>query len=166
MIAEPLNDRTLKAHLDHVKAESKRRSEAAIMSLSLKVANLTKAKLTMRTHRQDEPTNASPGGPPALVSGQLRRAVGTEKQSGRHVLVRVGVRDSSRSAYRASKHPRKTLALGPGGSKTSDNGTVGKALEHGLRGGRSYPFLKPAFKEGTSGFEGLFKYEFSKGDWH
>ena len=108
---------------------------AALTSLALSIEREAKANLALHTHKYGTRTTARPGGPPALVSGTLRRAV-THTRPVRTPLgweVRVGV---ARGFY--PPYPRN--------GKRVQAGTYGLILEKtGLRNGTTYPFLHPAF---------------------
>lgn len=84
------------------------------------------------THKYGTPTPASPGGPPALISGALRRAITktpiTAFPGG--FECRVGVAAGVFPTYGKTRTPADQY---------------GSYLEKGLRNGAKYPFLTPAF---------------------
>jgi hypothetical protein len=107
---------------------------AAMTSLALAVERRAKDNLAKSRHRRGMPTAARPGGPPALVSGTLRRSVthGPPKVGPGEVTVRVGLGAGFYPPY-------------PAGGKRTMSSKYGYYLETGLRNGAKYPFLHPAF---------------------
>lgn len=85
------------------------------------------------THRYGTPTPARPGGPPALISGTLRRSVTHSP------IVRGGFGWETRVGLASGFFP-------PYGKKRSPSSKYGAALETGLRNGAKYPWLLPAFR--------------------
>lgn len=106
------------------------------------------------THKYGTPTPASPGGPPALVSGTLRRSV-------THTPIRlasVGIWET-----------RVGLAAGvfppyPRSGRRTQSSKYGFYLETGLRNGATYPWLLPAFKTVMPQLRGITA-EVFKGPW-
>lgn len=108
------------------------------------VAGLTEAALALEreaklnlgkggTHRYGTRTPAHPGGPPALISGTLRRSV-THSMVTKAAFgweVRVGTAGG---------------VFPPYGKKRTASSKYGAALETGLRNGAKYPWLLPAFR--------------------
>jgi hypothetical protein len=87
------------------------------------------------THKRGTKTPASPGGPPALVSGTLRRSV-------THTLVtRVNV------GIWETKVGTGVGVFPPYGKNRTASSQYGAALETGLRNGVRYPWLEPAFRQ-------------------
>lgn len=87
------------------------------------------------THQRGTKSPATPGGPPALVSGTLRRSV-THTPVTR---VNVGIWET-RVGTGAGFYP-------PYGKNRSTSSRYGAALETGLRNGARYPWLEPAFRQ-------------------
>jgi hypothetical protein len=109
---------------------------AALTSLALAIEREAKQSLAQHTHTYGTRTSASSGGPPALVSGTLRRSITHTRPatSAAGVEVRVGVGAGFYPPYPAT------------GTRTSSS-KYGYYLETGLRNGVKYPFLHPAFRK-------------------
>ena len=84
------------------------------------------------THRYGTPTPAHPGGPPALISGTLRRSVTHSP------IVRGAFGWETRVGLASGFFP-------PYGKKHTQSSRYGYYLETGLRNGAKYPWLLPAF---------------------
>jgi hypothetical protein len=112
-------------------AEDKTRAGLTEAALALE----REAKLNLSkggTHRYGTPTPARPGGPPALISGTLRRSV-THSPIARGAFgweTRVGL---ARGFYP------------PYGRRRTRSSKYGYFLETGLWNGAKYPWLLPAF---------------------
>lgn len=124
---------------------------AALTSLALAVEREAKANLGRSSHPYGTRTPATPGGPPSLISGTLRRSVTHTRPTvtAAGAEVRVGVA--------AGFYPRY------GRGKRTSSSRYGLYLETGLRGGQTYPFLRPAFRKvAASGDVGRFV----AAEWH
>lgn len=66
-----------KAAIDALVKAADDGSRRAVNNAALKLSSRTKAKLTTSSHKKGTPTLSSPGEPPSLVTGQLRRSVKT-----------------------------------------------------------------------------------------
>jgi hypothetical protein len=86
------------------------------------------------THRYGTPTPASPGGPPALISGTLRRSVTHSP------VVKGAFGWETRVGLAAGFYPPY-----PKNGNRTQSSRYGLALETGLRNGAKYPWLLPAF---------------------
>lgn len=146
-----------------VTAEGNRRSDEALLVTAISVENEVKvALLRSGTHVAGTPTPASPGNPPALVSGQLRRSISHTVLKGLAVTtVRIGPAETTRLPY--SKKGSRSLTHRVGGAGgTITNGKLGLILETGVRGGHRYPFMKEGFDKGIAGREGQWRVVFSR----
>lgn len=124
-----------------VALEGDARMGIALGKLSIAVETKTKQNLGQSSHPYGTPTPATPGGPPALVSGTLRRSIthtpvlrifaGWESKVG----TGVGFFGPYPRRGRNGGAPRRTAS-----SK------YGYYLETGLRNGATYKFLEPAMK--------------------
>lgn len=106
------------------------------------------------THKYGTRTPATPGGPPALISGTLRRST-------THMPVRrvsLGVWET-RVGVAAGVYPPY-----PRSGRRSPSSKYGEALETGLRNGATYPWLMPAAKTVIPRMSGITA-EFFKGPW-
>jgi len=166
MREEPLDAAHLRRHMLSVAAKGHERADKAILSLGLKVLNSARKKVVEGgRHAYGTPTPASPGRGPAGVTYQLRGSLDKEVRIKRGAMVvRVGPRDTERRQSGKGARRRMLSLRARGGSST--NGVIGAALETGGRYGVRYPWLYPAFKEGTKDHKGAFMVTFSKGDWH
>jgi len=106
---------------------------AALTALALAVERRAKQDLALTTHTRKTPTPASPGGPPALVSGTLRRSVTHTRPTVLPGMVEVRVGTA-------------TGFYPPYGKKRTPSSKYGFYLETGLRNGDTYPWLRPAFQ--------------------
>lgn len=114
-------------------ADSRRR--IAIGAIADAVVRAAKEDLALNTHTYKTKTTATPGGPPALVSGNLRRSV-----------VRTPVTLGSLGwettvGVAAGFYP----LYGDKRGKTPSS-KYGLYLETGLRNGSKYPWLLPAYE--------------------
>src|SRR5262249_45183235 len=110
-----------------------------------------KRRLGLHTHRRGTPTTATKGGPPALVSGTLRRAI-THSRPELSALgweVRVGVASGFYPPY--PMHGTRTPA-----SK------YGSILELEL----DYPFLEPSFRKVVEGEGAALIGRLIHAEWH
>jgi hypothetical protein len=105
----------------------------AVTRLALGVEAAAKEALNLRTHTYGTPTPATPGGPPAKISGDLLRSVTHEVEGS---VARIGPADLPHSRY----DTRGLRSRGGARAPTSDTGTIGKALEENL----GYPWLAPS----------------------
>lgn len=106
------------------------------------------------THKYGTKTPASPGGPPALISGTLRRSVTHTPVT----LVRMGIWET-RIGVAAGVYPPY-----PRSGKRTQSSKYGEALEKGLRNGVTYPWLLPAAHLVMPRLSGITA-EFYKGPW-
>jgi len=94
-----------------------------------------RSRLAESSHPYGEPTTAAPGGPPALVSGTLRRSV---------------IHTEPRLAGPMTWEARVGLAAGmfpPYGHDRTPSSKYGLYLETGLRNGTTYPWFIPAWQD-------------------
>jgi hypothetical protein len=133
-------------------AKSRATGAAAITSLALAVERRAKEDLAKNTHPYKPwgGTTASQGGPPALVSGTLRRSVTHSRAEATATgwEIRVGVAAGFYPPY--PKNGRKT-----------PSSEYGRYLEEDL----GYPWLVPAFEAVTSSGAGQIG-RFFAADWH
>jgi hypothetical protein len=114
-------------------AEATRRSVKTLTELALTVEKQAKINASNGAHKYGTPTPARPGEGPAVISGNLRRAIThtSVRTTATGFEVMVGTAVGFPSTY---------------GSKTPA-GKYGYYLEvKGLVNGAKYPFLQPAFK--------------------
>jgi hypothetical protein len=104
------------------------------------------------THKYGTKSPARPGGPPALISGTLRRSTTHTpvKAITGGFEMRVGVASGIYPPY--------------GGSSRTSSARYGWHLEHGLRNGARYPWLSPAFHAVMPQVRGITMTYF-KGPW-
>lgn len=118
-----------------VAADGNVRMGAALAELAQVAETRTKQALTIRSHPYRTVTPASPGGPPALVSGTLRRSV-------THTRVSVEVTGwFTKVGTGAGFYPPY------GGRRRTSSSKYGFYLETGLRNGATYPFLVPNVRD-------------------
>ncbi len=103
------------------------------------------------THKYGTPTPASPGGPPALISGNLRRSITHTP------VIRALGGWEMRVGVAAGFYP-------PYGKTRTASSRYGWYLETGLRNGARYPFLTPAFHTIMPRVHGITA-EFFRGPW-
>lgn len=123
-------------------AEGVRRGRVALEPLARAIEIHAKTALTTYSHRYGTRTPARPGGPPALISGTLRRSVvhTQVKRTDTGWECRVGMAVGTYAVYRGRR------------SRTPAS-RVGYILEvEGTRNGDTYPFLGPAFRWGVDEF--------------
>lgn len=145
MRVEELRPGTFTRILTRVAIEGDMRAGVALGRLARALETDTKRRLTSHGgHRPWEPTPASPGGPPAIISGTLRRSITHDpiaKVSGMH-QTRVGTAVGFFPNYPVKTHHRKASRKPP----TPAN-KYGLYLETGLRNGSTYPFLSTSYRE-------------------
>jgi hypothetical protein len=114
------------------------RADAATIALLTELGKMCTDKaqenLSQSSHAHGTHTPASPGGPPARISGTLRNSVGytRPKLAVGGWEVRVGIDPGHTPPY--------------GGHHRTSSDQYGRYLETGLRNGATYPWLKPAFE--------------------
>jgi hypothetical protein len=109
--------------------------ERACARVVTAVQREARERLAESTHRYGEPTDAAPGGPPALVSGTLRRSV---------------VHTEPHLAGPMTWEAKVGLAAGffpPYGGERTASSKYGLYLEAGLRNGTTYPWFIPAWRD-------------------
>lgn len=109
---------------------------ATLTTLALAVEAKAKENASNGQHQRGTKTPASPGSGPAVITGDLRRAITHTPVSvvGGFLETRVGVASTPHS--------------GPG---SANSGQIGRYLEKDGRGSSRYPFLGPAFDEVVRG---------------
>lgn len=138
-MAHELAPGTMTAIFTRLAGKSQATGAAGLTQLALAIERQAKVDLARATHQYGTRTPARPGGPPALVSGTLRRSI----THTRPVLgasgweCRVGVAAGFYPPY--------------GGRRRTTSSRYGHALETGLRNGATYPFLRPAFEQAVRG---------------
>ena len=135
------------------------RAKSALEKLARAVETKAKQNLAQSTHRYGTPTPARAGGPPALISGTLRRSVTHTPVVGSGLtnwVTKVGTGTGFFAAYRGKR--------GTVGGRTPAN-KYGYYLETGLRNGATYKWLTPAYRWGiTVAGPSIWKESFS-GKW-
>jgi hypothetical protein len=104
------------------------------------------------THKYGTPTPAHPGGPPALISGTLRRSVS-------HTPIKPIL-----GGFEIRVGPAGGLFPPYGKKRRTPAGRYGAYLETGLRNGATYPWLLPAFRKVAPQVRGI-AFEYFKGPW-
>lgn len=136
-----------------VAAETEAKTKRALTATGLAIER--EAKLNVGrggTHKYGTPTPASPGGPPALISGTLRRSV-------THTPVTRG------SGGWSMKIGTAVGVYPPyGKGKRTASSRYGYFLETGVRNGAMYPWLLPAANKAKSEVTGI-TFKFFKGPW-
>lgn len=122
-----------------LKVAQMRRATAAATAKALHlIEKRTKEKLGLKSHKKGTPTPSSPGEPPALISGNLRRSIQVE-----------GPIPVTANSWRGSVGP--TAAYG---RVQELGGATG-------RGGRSHlparPFLQPSYDELKDEIRAIFE---------
>ncbi|MHB8511488.1 MAG: HK97-gp10 family putative phage morphogenesis protein [Actinomycetota bacterium] len=100
-------------------------TRAAVIEAAVLVETKAKQNANTGSHRKGEPTNATPGSGPNVVTGNLRRSI---------------------------THSPPVAVGGWGHAITvgvAQTAPYGEYLEHGLRNGTTYPFFEPAVREVT-----------------
>lgn len=119
------------AIFDRLAVQAEALGPGALTALALDMERETKKSLARTSHRYGERTSARRGGPPALVSGTLRRAISHTRaeRTATGWEMRVGV---ARGFY--PPYPKR-------GKRTAAS-EYGYFLEREL----DFPFLEPAFR--------------------
>jgi hypothetical protein len=137
-----------------VVAEAEGKTREALTATGLAIER--EAKLNVGrggTHKYGTPTPASPGGPPALISGTLRRSV-------THTPAAPGLGGWTMKIGTAvgvyPPYPKK-------GNRTASS-KYGYYLETGLRNGAQYPWLLPAAEKAKAEVRGI-TFSFFRGPW-
>lgn len=115
------------------------RNVSALAAVARAAETQVKTELTRTTHPYRTRTPATPGGPPALISGTLRRSI-THTRVRADLLglfTNVGTGVGFYPTYPPAKRPRG------GVHRKTPSSKYGLYLETGLRNGATYPFLKP-----------------------
>ncbi len=143
-MAGELHPDTFTAVFARLSVKSAATGAAAMTSLALAVERRAKDNLGRVSHPYGTPTPAAAGGPPAKVSGTLRRSVGhsTPVITTAGAEVKVGLKTGLYPTY-----PRTGDRRRHGAGIRTPSSKYGYFLETGLRNGAKYPFLKPAFRQ-------------------
>jgi hypothetical protein len=144
------------------------KTDKALTELALKIEAKYKENLGKGgSHQYGTPTPATPGGPPGLISGQLRRsATHSKRQTAEGLEIRIGPASTPRAPYSGTAGSTKSRRGGRTGAHAGNgatNGEVGLYLETGLRNGAKYPALLPAFHEGIAASSVTFRTVFTGG---
>lgn len=134
-MAQPLEPGVFTAVFERLAGQVGKATGAALVSMALAIERRAKQNLNQSTHPYGTRSPAAAGGPPALVSGTLRRSVthNPPTEAGGVWEVKVGLANNFYPPYpRHGKRTRSSL--------------YGFYLETGLRNGTRYPFLVPAFR--------------------
>jgi hypothetical protein len=143
-----------------VRSGGMERNTAALVELTQLVERRTKDNLNLRSHSRRTPTNATPGGPPSKVTGDLMRGIThTPPQPSRGgITTRVGPASNIPHSHPSPARGGRTHARG------SSVGVIGRALETGMRNGKRFPFLVPALRS-VSGERGAIWRRHFTGGW-
>lgn len=108
------------AVIGHITGEGVANVNRALEVLANTVERQAKINASNGSHKKGDPTPATPGHGPAVVTGNLRRSITHETAyEGVDLVKRIGV------------------------ARTAE---YGRYLETGLRNGSTFPFLQPAFR--------------------
>jgi hypothetical protein len=145
-VATELRPRVFEALFTRLAARSAAAGAAALTSLALAIEREAKLNLGKSSHRYGTRSPASVGGPPALISGTLRRSVTHSKPVVTEIgaEVRVGLAVGFYPPYGKG---RKTPANKYG--YYLETGQLHRGRQHGPSG--AYPFLHPAFRKVVAG---------------
>lgn len=132
---EPLTPEAMVAVFTRLIGQTESRKRIAIGAIGDAIVRAAKEDLAKNTHTYGTRTTATPGGPPALVSGTLRRSV-----------VRTAVTVSSLGwettvGTAAGFYPTYGKITG-----RTPSSKYGYYLETRLRNGATYPWLLPAYQ--------------------
>lgn len=133
-MAEPLSPATLARIFNGLVTEADRKTRTALGLLAREMEKHAKEQLALRTHTRRQTTNASPGGPPALVSGTLRRSI-----------AHTPVHPDGIHGYSTRVGTQRGIYPPYGGRRRTPASMYGLYLETGLRNGATYPFLGPSW---------------------
>lgn len=129
-MAEPLNAHTIGRIFDGLVVEADKKTRTALSLLARELEKRTKEQLALTTHPRRERTSASAGGPPALVSGTLRRSI-----------THTPVAPAGFAGWRTKVGTHVGMYPPYGGRRRTPSSKYGFYLETGLRNGATYPFL-------------------------
>ena len=155
-------------HLAEFRADMKRaikigqkKSDAAIMRLALKAENALRKRIVEGgSHKLGTKTPARKGRGPAMVTGQLRQAVGhkvTNRELG-DLSVRVGVKDTVRRRSAGARSKEGSFFARGSFTRPLDNGRLGLILER-----KGYKFMQSAYEDGTKDYKGVYTAGFAGG---
>lgn len=154
----------LPAILAEVAAHSEERFDSAIRNVALRVEAEMKARVREGgAHQYGTKTPATPGGGPAVISGQLARSITHQRVPGGY---RIGPADIPHTGYSTR---RRVISAGPRGGKRKGGfgskgnataGQIGEWLENGGRYGVAYPFVEPAKNAVVGEIEAMIAAEF------
>lgn len=116
-----------------------RNAGKGLTGLAYVVERQAKINVSTGSHRYGTHTPASPGAGPAVISGTLRRSITHDRvtRTADGWVTRVGPAVGFYPPY-----PYRSRSGGP--PRRTPANEYGKYLETGLRGGATYPWLKPA----------------------
>lgn len=136
-----------------VAAEGQMRARQALTMAALAVERAAKEEvLRGGTHKYGTKTPATSGGPPALISGTLRRSITHTP------LVPDGIGWMTKVGPAAGFYP-------PYGKKSrTASSQYGLYLETGLKNGAKYPWLMPAYRRVLPTIAGIHAHLF-RGGW-
>lgn len=133
----------------------------ALTALAYVVEKQAKINVSTGSHRYGTPTPASPGRGPAVISGNLRRSITHDRVSrgaDGNWSTRVG---PAAGFYPPYPHRGR----GGGAPHRTSSDKYGYYLEHGLRNGAKYPWLKPAAEFAQRTAEPVIAAAFAAGTW-
>lgn len=135
-----------------VTAEGQARARQALTMAALAVERAAKEEVVKGgTHTRKTRTPATPGGPPALISGTLRRSITHTP------LIPDGFGWMTKVGPAAGFYP-------PYGKTRTASSQYGKYLETGLKNGATYPWLLPAYRRVLPTIAGIHAQLF-RGNW-
>lgn len=137
-----------------IEAQAQGKGREVLTAMAVAIEKQAKINASAGGHAYGTPTPARPGSGPAVISGTLRRSITHEPVrtlAAGHYTTRVGTGAGFYPGY---------------GSGRTPSSRYGYYLEHGLRGGRTYPFLLPAFRHGTgTAARAIYDAAYGSGRW-
>jgi hypothetical protein len=138
-----------------VDAQGQAKGGKLLTALATVIEKQAKTNASAGSHRYGTKTPARRGSGPAVISGTLRRSITHEpvlQYAPGHWTTRVGTAAGFYPSYGKGRVP---------------SSRYGYYLEHGIRGGYTYPFLSTAFKHGTTtAARALYDAAYGPGAWH
>lgn len=132
---QELTPEAMVAVFTRLEGQTESRKRIAVGSIADAIVRAAKEDLAKNTHTYKTRTTATPGGPPALVSGTLRRSVV------RTAVTLTALGWETRVGVAAGFYP----TYGGKAGRTASS-KYGFFLETGLKNGSKYPWLKPAYE--------------------
>ena len=148
----------LTARFAAIEGSASLRARSGLAELARAIESGAKAELSKTTHPYGKPTAASPGSPPSLVSGTLRRSVthsAVAMVGPGEWETKVGTGAGFYPPVHHTFRARRAAA-----HANTPSSQYGKYLETGLRNGATYPWLKPVFDAALFSLPTIMRTEF------